>query len=57
MVILLGRPDQAPLEVVALGAWVAPLELAQAGVEELGFDGNDWHSAAVATAWPQGTLC
>ncbi len=49
-VLLLGGLGLAPLEVVAS---VAPLDLAQAGVEVLGVDDNDWQGTAVATAWTQ----
>ncbi len=40
-----GGPGPAPLEVAAL---VAPLELAQAEVEEMGVDSNARQGAAVA---------
>ena len=40
LVLLLGGPGPDPLEVAPS---VTPLKMVQAGVEELGFDGNDWH--------------
>ncbi len=55
LAIPLGRPCPTLLEVAALGAWVAPLELVQAGVEELGVDGNMWKDASDIRAYPQVT--